>query len=73
MTGTANSGIDLTAPARRRSTSGDGGGGDCPQGCEAHTGPAPVRDVRITHGPLPDGAARPRTSVVTPFEPASAA
>ncbi|MEV5008862.1 DUF397 domain-containing protein [Streptomyces sp. NPDC056159] len=69
----ASSGIDLSTAVWRKSSYSNGDGGDCVEVADGLTGIVPVRDSKLSHGPILTVAAPAWTSFVTALRNASAA
>lgn len=68
----ASSGIDLSTAIRRRSSYSKGDGGSCVEVADGLTGVAPVRDSKLSRGPVLTVTAPAWTSFVTALKNAPA-
>ncbi|MFB7739055.1 DUF397 domain-containing protein [Streptomyces sp. NPDC056112] len=65
MTETASGGIDLSTAVWRKSSCSNGDGGNCVEVAGGLTGVVPVRDSKLSHGPVLTDTALAWTSFVT--------
>ncbi|MFB7574453.1 DUF397 domain-containing protein [Streptomyces sp. NPDC056165] len=69
----ASSGIDLSTAVWRKSSYSNGDGGNCVEVADGLTGIVPVRDSKLSHGPILTVTAPAWTSFVTALRNAPAA